>query len=90
MSSNRIYPEEVSPNVLSYTGAQTIHRRPTCTISYVIKINRIFQEGHMYSDKLQNRLLSVLKLAAYLPRIFLLSVKMCINFFQTNVLLQNR
>jgi hypothetical protein len=90
MSSTRIYPEEVSPNSLSYTGVETIHRRPTCTVSYVIKINRIIQEENMYSDKLKIRLLGVLKLAAFLPRIFLLSVKMCTNFFQTNVLLQSK
>ena len=39
---------------------------------------------------MQIRLVSILKLAAYLPRIFLLSVKMYINFFQTNVLLQSK
>ena len=38
MSPTRIYPEVVSPNVLSYTVAQIMHRRRTCIISYVIKI----------------------------------------------------
>ena len=43
----------------------------------------------MYSDKLQNGLVSVLNLAAYPPRIFLLSMKMYISFVQTSVLLQS-